>query len=426
MTATETMRGGATPSSGRTGPRVAYVVSRFPRLTETFVVDEVAAVARAGARATVHPLHRERAAVVQPDAVALAPLVRHRRLGSARVLASFGSTSTLHPGRVANAASTLVRETWGCRRLLVGGVASFPFAVDLARRLRTERVDHVHCHFATHPAAVGWVVNQLSGIPFSFTAHGSDLHRDRHMLAAKVEAAAFVVAISEHNRDVIVDTCGPAAADKVEVVHCGIDVRRFAVREPRTRAAGDPLHICCIGTLHEVKGQAVLVEACRRLVASGVDLRTTLVGDGPDRGALEAQVAAAGLTGQVTVTGQVTRAQVRAVLADADVVATPSVPSVDGRREGIPVVILEAMASGVPVVASRLSGIPEVVHHGRTGLLVAPGDPGDLASALRRVDRLPAEAGERARVAAELVASEFDLERSAARLVELFSRSVGT
>ncbi len=402
--------------------RVAYVTSRFPRLTETFVVDEVAAVVRAGAAVEVHPLHRERSALVQPDAAALAPLVRHRRLGSPRVLAAAVREAAARPAAVAGAAATVVRQTWGSRRLLVGAVASFPFAVDLARRLRADGVDHVHCHFATHPAAVGWVVHRLTGIPFSFTAHGSDLHRDRHMLATKVRAAAFVVAISEFNRDVILATDGCAGAgDRVRVVHCGIDHRRFRPRTPPARAPGAPLRVCCIGTLHEVKGQAVLIEACRRLVAAGRDVRCTLVGDGPDRSELEAQVAAAGLEGRVTCTGRVVRAEVQRALAEADVLVAPSVPTADGRREGIPVVVLEAMASGVPVVASRLSGIPEVVRDGTTGLLVEPGDAGGVAAALERLARDPDEAARLARAAADLVAADFDLDRSAARLVDLFA-----
>ncbi len=417
-----TSSSGTTPRAGR--PRVAYVVSRVPRLTETFVVDEVDAVVRAGADVTIHPLRRERADVVQPMAVALAPRVHQRPVSSARVIVGFVAGLVTRPRAVAAAAGVVIRENWTCRRLLGGAVASFPFAVDLARRLQAGGVDHVHCHFATHPAVVGWVVHELTGIPFSFTAHGSDLHRDREMLATKVGGAAFVVAISDYNREVIVDECGPEIRDRVQVVHCGIDSRQLPRRARAPRQPGSPLHLCCIGTLHEVKGQAVAIEACRRLVDAGVDVRATLVGDGPDRDRLVALAAERGLADRVRITGRVPRPEVRAVLEGADVLVAPSVPTANGRREGIPVAILEAMAVGVPVVASRLSGIPEAVRDGVTGLLAEPGDAAGVATAVERLADDPAEGERLADQAAAAVASDFDVDRSAARLVALFSEAV--
>jgi glycosyltransferase involved in cell wall biosynthesis len=408
------------PAAARPALRVAYVVSRFPRLTETFVIDEARAVIGAGADVTIHPLHRERADVVQPTAEALARRVRYRRLGSPSVLAGFARGVAEQPRATAGAAAAIVRETWRSRRLLVGALVAFPYAVDLGRRLAADGVDHLHCHFATHPAAVGWVVHRLTGLPFSFTAHGSDLHRDRRMLATKVEAAAFVVTVSESNRGVILAECGAGVADKVHVVRCGIDPLQLERRAARVRLPGRPLQVCCVGTLHEVKGQAVLLEACRLLAVAGVDVRCTLVGDGPDRSALEEQGDEAGLADRLRITGRVTRPEVRQVLETADVLVAPSVPSSDGRREGLPVVVLEAMAVGVPVVASRLSGIPEAVEDGVTGLLVEAGDAQGLADAVLAVADDPEAAADRAERAAARVTAEFSLDRSAERLVALF------
>lgn len=407
--------------TARGGPRVAYVVSRFPRLTETFVVDEALAVVAAGADVRLHPLHRERADVVQPTVAALEGRVRYRRLGSPAVLAGALAGVARWPGAVTRALTTIVRDTRRSRRLLVGALVAFPFAVDLARRLRADGVDHVHCHFATHPAAVGWVVHRLTGVPFSFTAHGSDLHRDRAMLATKVADAAFVVTVSESNRAVIVDECGPAAAAKVHVVRCGVD-RAQLPRRPALVPTGSGLRrVCCVGTLHEVKGQAVLVEAVGRLVAAGRNVCCTLVGGGPDHDALRHRADEAGLGPRVRITGRVPRPEVVAALDRADVLVAPSVPSADGRREGLPVVVLEAMAVGVPVVASRLSGIPEAVEHEVTGLLVEPGDPAGLADAIARVLDEPEAAAGWVEQAAARLDEEFTIEVSARRLVALFA-----
>jgi glycosyltransferase involved in cell wall biosynthesis len=265
----------------------------------------------------------------------------------------------------------------------------------------------------------------MAGIPYSFTAHGSDLHRDRHMLADKVAGATFVVAISNYNRQVILDTCGAGAAGKVAVIHCGVDTTAFRPAVVESREDSGRFGVACIGTLHEVKGQSYLIDACRILAARGVDVECLLVGDGPDEPDLARRVADAGLGERVRFLGRLDQNEVRAVLARADAVAAPSVPTSNGRREGIPVALMEAMASGVPVVASRLSGIPELVEDGRSGLLVEPRDAGSLAAALQRLAEdhdLRRRLGAAGRVKVE---QEFDLRQSARRLSERFASEVG-
>jgi glycosyltransferase involved in cell wall biosynthesis len=175
-----------------------------------------------------------------------------------------------------------------------------------------------------------------------------------------------------------------------------------------------------VGTLHEVKGQAHLVEACRLLARQGVEISCRLVGDGPDRRQLERQIADAGLGDRVSLVGGLTRRQVAAELATADVLVAPSVRTKAGKREGIPVALIEAMSSGLPVVASDLSGIPELVEHGVSGLLAPPGDAAALAAALRALheDR---ELGPRLGTAARRrVLAEFDAERSVEELLAHF------
>jgi glycosyltransferase involved in cell wall biosynthesis len=314
----------------------------------------------------------------------------------------------------------VVRGNWGSANHLVGGLGIFPKVVHAARLMEADGVDHVHCHFATHPALAGYLVHRLTGIPFSFTAHGSDIHVDRTMLGRKTAAAAFVVPISEFNRQVIEGECEAGVRTPLEVVHCGVDTTVFAPRAARAGGAGGPFTVVSVGTLHEVKGQRHLVEACRLLAGSGVDVACHLVGSGPDEGDLRRQVAAAGLEARVHFEGGRTTEEVAALLQRSDVLVAPSVPTAQGKREGIPVVLMEGMSSGVPVVASDLSGIPELVEDGRTGLLVPPGDPAALAAALRRLADDPGLAAALARGGRERVLAEFDVARSARRLVELF------
>ncbi|OGN88183.1 MAG: hypothetical protein A2X23_04495 [Chloroflexi bacterium GWC2_73_18] len=302
--------------------------------------------------------------------------------------------------------------------------AIFPKVAHIARLMRTAGIPHVHCHFASHPALAGFLIHRLTGIPFSFTAHGSDLHVDRHMLCPKVAEAAFVVAISEDNRAEIARECGERSSGKVMVIHCGVDTE--ALRPRDGRPAEGPFRILCIGTLHEVKGQAYLVEACRLLAEEGLDLTCRLVGDGPDRAALARRIAESGLQRQVVFTGWRTRGEVAELLHGADALVAPSVATRGGKREGIPVVLMEAMSSGVPVVASRLSGIPELVEDGRTGLLVPPRDAAALAAALKRLRDDPGLRGRLGEAAREKVIRESDVRRNAALLASDFRGGAAT
>lgn len=397
---------------------VAYLVSRFPKLTETFVLDEMVAVQEENVRVALYPLRRERTNVMHPEARAFVERAHFHPHLSPAVLRANARALRHRPATYARTLWTLWRANWGSARYLAGAVLFFPKAVLFAHEMVARGIEHIHAHFASHPAAVAYAIHRLTGIPYSFTAHGSDLHRDRHMLREKVASAAFVVTISEYNKRIIVQECGAEWAEKVHVVHCGVNTRLFRPR--RRRQAGGPFVILCVGTLHEVKGQVYLIEACRHLRRHGLTFVCHFVGDGPDMAKLRRRVREAGLEPCVRFHGRRTRNEVLEMLAQADVLVAPSVPSRDGRREGIPVVLMEAMACGVPVVASRLSGIPELVEHGRSGFLVPPGDVEGLVHALRCLHDSPvlrARMGTNGRVK---VLYEFDQRRNAEALARLF------
>ena len=406
------------------GPvKVAYVMSRFPKLTETFVLGEMQAVEELGVDVVLYPLLRQREAVVHPDAVPFCERARFQPFLSWPILRSQLAFLRQSPRIYLGTLWELLRRTWGSLNFFVGALGIFPKVAHAARLMGAEGVAHVHCHFSNHPAAAGFVIHRLTGIPFSFTAHGSDLHVDRRMLCAKLGEAAFVVAVSDYNRDVIVEECGEEAGQKIVVLHCGVDTEFFRPTEPE--ADEGPLSILSVGKLHEVKGQTYLVEACRLLVEAGIDVVCTLVGDGPDRGAIARQIADSGLDGHVKILGERDRVQVAALLGKAHAVAAPSVPTKSGKREGIPVVLMEAMSAGVPVVASRLSGIPELVEDEVTGLLVPPRDPTALAHALRRLHDEPALRERLALAGRDKVKREFDVRANAAELVRHFRTHAG-
>ncbi len=405
------------------GLTVAYVMSRFPKLTETFILAELEAMDRAGVAIELYPLLRQSGEPVQPAAVPWVERAHYLPFASPAILRAQWSylRDPRRRRRYIRAFVDMVRGTWRSPNFLVGGLGIFPKIARAALEMRESGVDHVHCHFANHPALAGWLIHRLVGIPYSFTAHGSDLHVDRTMLPTKVREAAFVVTISGDNRALIESTTGPSAVGKVEVIHCGVDPAAFA---PTARRSDGPLRIVAIGTLHEVKGQIHLIEACHRLAERGIAFTCRFIGEGPDRDALQARIDQYGLGDRVTLVGRMTSDAVAAELAAADVLAAPSVPTKGGKREGIPVVLMEAMASGLPVVASRLSGIPELVTDGVSGLLVSPGDADAFAKALATLATDPALRARLGAAGRETVMREFDVDRNAATLADRIRRSL--
>ena len=399
--------------------KVAYLVSRFPKLTETFVLNEILAVEKHGTSVELYPLIRERAAKIHPQAEDWVRRAHYTPWFSLPILRSNMHFLLRKPGVYLR---TLWNLLWGTRRsprFFVGALAFFPKSVHIARLMQRANIKHVHAHFASHPAAAAFVIRRLVGIPYSFTAHGSDIHRDQSMLAEKTAEAAFVVPISCFNRDVILNASGGKYAEKMRIVHCGVDTSRFVMNGKKYEAQA-PLQILCIGTLHEVKGQMYLIEACRQLKEKAVDFTCHFIGDGPDLPVLQQQVQDAQLSAQTYFHGRLDQNEVMAFLQKADVLVAPSVPSKDGRREGIPVVLMEAMACGLPVVSSRLSGIPEIVEDGVNGFLTEPGDAGAIAEAL---GCLAGDAQLRKQFGIEgrrKVEQEFDLSANSLQLAQLF------
>lgn len=397
-------------------PTVLYVVSRFPAVTETFVVNEWLALSErfrmrlvALRRSGEAPVHPETARVMPsarfagrplPDAVAanLAWLAR-------RPLTYLALLGAILRGALRFSAVEAAKEA-----------VVFVRAAAVAHSAAREGVDHVHAHFASHAATAAWVVHRLTGIPFSFTAHANDLFVAPVLLERKAADARFVVAISEYNRRLLLERC--PAARRLEVVHCGVDAGRHRPGERDSNRA------VCVASLLPKKGHVHLVDAFALLAERRPGLRLELVGDGPERERILQRARERGVAERVSLLGARSSDEVRETLAGAGVFALPSIRLASGRMEGIPVALMEAMASGVPVVATRLSGIPELVQDGVTGLLVEPGDSQALAAAMERVLADGALAAELVANARALVERSFSLTREAQRVGDLFAESV--
>ncbi|MBV8717564.1 MAG: glycosyltransferase [Chloroflexi bacterium] len=397
---------------------VAYVVSRFPLLTETFVLNEILALRAQGWSVELFAMRHERQTVAHAPARQLESSVRYASPHLA--LAADLRLVSKHPRVFADLVRTTVAGNVSSLRFLARTLLILPCAVAWAEQMRMLRVGHVHAHFGSYPAFVALIAAQLQGIGFSFTVHAHDLFADNVMLAEKVHRASFVVTISEFNRSRLAELVCPDDLQRVRVIHCGVDTKLFEFA-PR-HAIGNRHVVLSVAALREYKGLDNLIEACRllRMSTPGESFVCQIVGEGPRRAALEQQIRASGLQGYVRLLGALAQDRVRELLAHADTFVLPSVVARTRYMDGIPVALMEAMASGVPVIASRLSGIPELVRDGETGLLVPPDRADAIHDAILRRWREPAQSAARAERARVLVEREFDLQENTGQLAELF------
>ena len=387
---------------------VAYLVSRFPHVSETFIVREVNGVVAEGVDVELRSLYPPVDATVHPEAERW--MDRLRRPSPRDGVAAAAWWLVRRPLRLASSTAAVIAAYAHSPRLLVRALATVPLAAAHAKEIRAAgRVRHVHAHYATYPALAAWLVKRLTGVPYSFTAHAHDLYVDQSMLRRKVRDAAFVVTISDFNRRFLEPYGGGA-----DVVHCGIDPVGIAFA-PRTPPVEGPVRALCVASLQEYKGHAVLLEALATLDRVEVDL----VGGGELREELEQRAAELGIADRVRFHGPLPAPRVAELLAAAHLFVLPSIVASDGQMEGIPVALMEALAHGVPVVTTRLSGIPELVRDHETGLLAEPGDAGSLAATIIEVLASPGSARTRAEAGRRLVEEEFDLRASARRMAEL-------
>jgi glycosyltransferase involved in cell wall biosynthesis len=282
----------------------------------------------------------------------------------------------------------------------------------LAPRFAAAGVGHLHAPWANGPATAAWVASRLSGIPFSFCCHAHDIYPPDGALKEKLEAASFVRTISDAN-GLHLTAVAPRVAPKLVKIPYGSPL---AGAPAPPRPSQPPYRLLALGRFVPKKGFPVLLAACRGLVESGLDFRLTLAGDGPQRRQLEILVRDYGLKERVEFPGFVPHRQVPDLLRRADLFVMPCIIDPRGDRDGLPNVILEALAHEVPVVATDVNGVAEAVRPGETGWLIPPQEPAVLAQAIREALADPSEARRRARAGRELVTREFDSTKNYARL----------
>jgi glycosyltransferase involved in cell wall biosynthesis len=395
---------------------LGVLVRMWPKLSETFILEEVLGLERKGMALRLYALDAPTDAVAH-DAVARvrSPLERIPAAGAWReMLARHAGVAAGQPiGYLRALATALQRGSNGWHDFVRAGW--------LAAQLRSDSVRHLHVHFISGPADIAQLASCMSGIPFSISAHAKDIYLSRPVdLQRKLQAARFTVTCTEANRSTLA-AMAPRAA--VQLMYHGVDREVFHPSR-RTRAgAPQPPLIVAVGRLRAKKGLDTLVDACRLLHERGVPVRCEIVGYGEQHDALARHIASAGLGDHVRLAGKLPRDQVLERYARAAVFVQPSRIAADGDRDGIPNVLLEAMAMGLPVVATRVSGIPELVRDGVNGLLVEPDAPLALADAISLLLHRPDQALALGQAGRATVAGAFDNDANLQTLVRLLASS---
>lgn len=396
--------------------KIGYVLKRYPRFSETFVVNEILAHEAAGANIEIFALRPTVDAHFQPAIAEVRAPVRYLTSQSVRgndfwtALAPWLSDQPLAVAELADSVDVEALEVVQ--------------ALELASLVRSRGIEHLHAHFATSATTVARLTSLLTGVPYTFTAHAKDIFDNSVnpvALGQKIADAAAVVTVSEFNVDQL-SAAYPQHSDKITRIYNGLPLEKFPFRITAP-TFNRPL-VLAVGRLVEKKGFDDLILASQILVERNVSFECRIIGDGEGAGALRRLIHELQLNDKVTLCGAAPSDRVRELMAEAAVFVAPCVTAASGDRDGMPTVLLEAMATGAPCVATDVTGIPEIVRNGDTGLLVAERSPAQLAVAIERLLLAPPLGEEFARRARRLIENEFDSHRNAERIRQLFAARI--
>lgn len=396
--------------------KVAYILSRFPYLTETFILREMIHLRKLGLDVHVFSMFPPLPTPVHPQTQEMMPYVHYSSfLLSRRLILAQLYFVLFSPVRYIRAFLTAIGQTYRERLVLLRVLMTFPKSVYFAKQIKDLRIDHIHAHFVWVNGIAAKIASDLTGVTFSLHPHAYGLFmRDQESVRGQLERADGVVTVSEYHRQYIADLCPRWPPEQIRVVHYGLDPVEFA-----------PVHLCAedhtmriisVGSLMEKKGHEYLIDACAELAEKGYAFRCSIVGSGPRQSILQARIDRHNLQDRVLLLGAKNQEEVKELYRSSDIFVLACVVAKSGDRDGMPNVLLEAMCKQLPVVTTPVTGIPELVRDEETGLLVPERDATALARAIGRLindKSLRHKLGQRGR---QTVLTEFDIHKTSAQL----------
>ncbi|NOZ39400.1 MAG: glycosyltransferase family 4 protein [Planctomycetes bacterium] len=392
--------------------KVGYVLKRYPRFSETFVVNEILAHEAAGLAIEVFALRPNTDTHFQHAIADVRAPINHLRYGGIKAETLWCEIDAF--AREFPEKSNLLSDATG-----YPAVEVFQ-ALLLARKIRERGIEHLHAHFGTTAAGVARLASLLTDVPYTFTAHAKDIFHeyvDEEMLGRKIADAAAVVTVSDFNVDDLSERF-PQSSDKIRRIYNGLPLDKYLYSPPTNR----PAKIVAVGRLVEKKGFNDLIDACALLKKTHVNFECTIIGGGDLEGSLRSQIQQLNLAECVTLAGPLPQQEVHKTIREAAVCVAPCITASTGDRDGLPTVLLESMALGTPCVSTAVTGIPEIIRDEETGLLVPEREPSKLAEAMQR---LLGDEPLRVRLAAaarELFERDFSIEANTYQMREVFGQ----
>ncbi len=394
--------------------KIAYIMSRFPLLSETFILREMIEAERQDVDICLYPLICMKEPVAHKETLKWTRVANCTPFFSTHIFAENILTFIQKPFIYISLLWRVIKENLMSPDFLIRGLMLFPKAVYMAKRIKLENVEHIHAHYATHPGLVAWIIHKLTGISYSITIHSHDIYDCQSMLETKLRDAKFLVPISNYNVEYMAKMFGEWVRNKCHVVHCGIDVSNYLPQQEMSSQRERDFDLIQIGSLNWKKGQIYLIQAIALLRNRGVPVKLRIIGEGADRAKIEGEVQKWHLDKLVELLGAKTQEEVAALLVTADCYVQSSV------SEGIPIALMEALACELPVISTNITGIPELVLHNKTGILVPPANVEALADAIDSM-RANFQKGKNMGKAGRVwVQEQFNLEKSVSKLVALF------
>lgn len=404
---------------------LAYIVSMFPCWSETFVLNEIMAHTRHGESIHIFSLKECSEDTIQDQAK---PYIRNttypKSLLSARLLLDHFMLFCRNPAKYLSLIVKLATILPFLSKVQFKSLVVFWQSPWFIREATRQKFTHIHAHFATYPALMARIISDFTNIPYSFTAHAHDIYIDRSLLPLVAKRSKFIATISRFNKTLIQSALPWIQHDSIVIVHCGVDLNQYPFDNQRQAHSlkAQKVKILSVGRLSGIKGFPYLLETLSQLKTASYDFICHIVGDGPDRLLLESRRNELGLEEQVMFVGVKKSGEVRRYMEDADVFVLCSAPDPIEGHDGIPVVFMEAMALGTPVIGTALSGIPELIIHRHTGLLAQPEDPTSMSDVFQYFLENPDEVEIMRRNARKHIEEQFDVFRNAHQLREAFFR----
>ncbi len=356
---------------------IAYITACVPfGKKEFFVLDEISELLRKeDISLTIAPLRPKKEKQYELDISFRRATVRMPIL-NLRIVFNMIMSFILHPKNFLGNVFNVFR--YSRKKAFFKNFLIFPKSTYLARIFREKRIHHIHAHWASTPSTCAYIISQFTGIPWSFTAHRWDI-AENNMLEEKARSSSFVRAISQSGRDEILSIVGEKYQEKIITIHLGVEVKQF---ERKTTLHPIP-KITCVANLVEIKGHKYLLEALQILKSQGVKFQCILVGDGPEQDAIEKKIFQLKIDNQIELKGFLQHSEiVRIYKEETDFFVLPSIVTENNEKEGIPVVLMEAMSFKIPVISTNVGGIPELIGGG-AGIIVEEKNPHQLAEAIR-------------------------------------------